>query len=204
MLARLRSERRNALRLARAAGSADAYASLALPSTARSAVEADPWLQPTAWFELEARISAVSMLPAAVAPAPRLHGNVTAQYFVLGDTSGKLHFYSCLAEPLLPAPYNTGHTAAITAIGFGRRDSSLLVTAAADGTIRFHNFARPVPVRALVRAAGDAQRGGGPAKGLLPPPPAPTPMQASATFTIPALYQLASLSPAFFVALLRA
>ena len=45
VLARLRSERRNALRLARAAGSADAYASLALPSTARSG----EW---PAWFSL--------------------------------------------------------------------------------------------------------------------------------------------------------
>eukprot|EP01048_Picozoa_sp_COSAG05_P013311 COSAG05_NODE_1406_length_4967_cov_7.938180_2_plen_242_part_00 len=154
-LARLHEERRRSLRLARAAGSADAYGAMALPEGL--AAETDRMLEPAAWFELGARISAVSTLPPAVAPPGLL--NSSNQYFVLGDAGGKLHFYGCPTKVLLPEPYNTGHTAAITAIGLGHRDSSsLLVTAAADGSVRIHNFTPPVTRWARGRAAAARRR----------------------------------------------
>ena len=63
-----------------------------------------------------------------------------------------LHFFKYPSKLLLK--YDSQHTSPIVAIDFGKKDDQLLITAAEDGSIHFHNISLPRAVRAG-RGAGD-------------------------------------------------
>ena len=182
-LAALRHERREAYREARRAGSADVFASgLDLPvvpaaddAGAPPPPAMDQWLTPRAWSEVGERVSALSLLPSPPsrgAHPPGGRAPAPPAFYVVGDALGRLHFYQYPQTPLLAEPYDTKHGAAVTAIGFGRRDQSLLVTAASDGSVHTHNLTLPrVP-----RAPRAARRKKGEPEAPPPPPPTPTPL----------------------------
>ena len=173
----LRRERAEAVQIARDAGSPEVIApGVDFPTPGDGPVsEMDKWLEPVAWFHVGEKISAMAAMPAVPARGNRAPGSRSPPpptYYAVGDVNGRLHFFKYPDERLLTQPYDTKHGAAVTAIGFGRRDEHLLVTAAADGSVHMHNITLPKaprPVRTPKRKDGEPDA---PA----PPPPEPTPL----------------------------
>eukprot|EP01047_Picozoa_sp_COSAG01_P041757 COSAG01_NODE_3602_length_5887_cov_20.077229_6_plen_433_part_00 len=180
-LSALRQERREALQLARSVGDSEPFASrMEFPSPSDSSTQpaaypADKWLKPLAWFESGAELTALAIVPAPAVGNQRW--DASASYYVLGDMHGRLHVYRYPAESMLSMPYDTRHKAAITAIAFGLWDHSLLVTAAADGSIHIHNLTRPVLPRRLRRMPSAPDRAGAAEEGPPPPLLVPSPLQ---------------------------
>lgn len=173
----LRRERVEAFQIAREAGSPEVIAAgLDFPTPGDGPPPPmDRWLEPKAWFHVGEKLSALSALPPVPPRGSRPPGSkppVMPTYYVAGDVEGRLHFFKYPEERLLAQPYDTQHGAAITAIGFGRRDEHLLVTAAADGSVHMHNLTLPqVP-----RAVRPPKRKPGEPVPPPPPPPEPTPL----------------------------
>ena len=176
----LRRERAGAVQIARDAGSPEVIApGVDFPTPGDGPVpEVDKWLEPVAWFHVGEKISALAVMPAVQARgtrAPRPAGSRSPPpptYYAVGDVTGRLHFFKYPEERLLTQPYDTQHGTAVTAIGFGRRDEHLLVTAAADGSVHMHNITLPKaprPVRTHKRKDGEPEA-------PPPPPPEPTPL----------------------------
>ena len=97
------------------------------PTNSEHGADMDEWLRPLVaqCIETEDSLSAAVAVP--------FSPNPDEAFFMLGDAAGMLHVYQFPAKKLLS--YDTQHGAAVTTIAFGKRDDSLLVTAAADGSL---------------------------------------------------------------------
>ena len=132
--------------------------------------ETDRWLVPRKWFEVEDTLSAVAAVPVSFSGE---------SYFLLGDAMGMLQVYQFPSKKLMQ--YDTQHGCAVTSIGFGKRDDSLLVTGAADGTVHIHELRLPRKERPKRRPR---VKGASP---LPPPPPSFTSLTLELKHKVPAV-----------------